>query len=257
MPGERRASPIDGMEQVFIPGGSFYMGSTFEDSHADTDEFPLHVVNLDGFWMDLNEVTNTMYILFLNDLGNQIEERAYWLDAADEDAQVFYWEGEWWVKEGFETNPVVEVTWFGANAYCRWAGRRLPSEAEWERAARGDDTRRYPPGERIDCTSANTIECKRNLAVPVGSLPGGASPYGVLEMAGNMWEWVADWYGVDYYAAASTLNPVGPVEGEYRVLRGGSFAQDRVHARAANRRHNAPGNSQHDYGFRCAQDGEW
>lgn len=227
------------------------MGSLPEELDVDGDEFPLHEVTLDAYWIDQTEVTNAMFAQFLNQMGNQLEERAYWLDAGDEDAQVYLQDDAWQVKFGHESHPVVEVTWFGANAYCEWVERSLPSEAQWEKAARGLDGRIYPPGNRINCNSANTVECKRFGALEVGSYPDGSSPYGALDMAGNAWEWVADWYSAAYYQVSGGINPPGPEGGETRVLRGGSFNQDRKHARAANRRNNAPGNSQDDYGFRC------
>jgi len=242
------------MVQVYIPKSTFYMGSNPEDGQSDADESPPHQVHLDAYWIDQTEVTNSMYAAFLNEAGNQLENRAYWLDAGDEDVQVYQNEDQWNVLRGFELHPVVEVTWYGARAYCQWAGRRLPTEAEWELAARSDDGRKYPWGDKADCTLANTVECRRQYSLPVGSLPDGASPFGVLEMSGNLWEWVTDWYAPDYYSTSPIDNPTGPGEGEFRVLRGGSFGQDRYHARTTNRRNNGPGNSQFDYGFRCAQD---
>jgi eukaryotic-like serine/threonine-protein kinase len=255
-PGTRRTVSEDGMLQVYVPAGWFDMGSLPEDPGADADEYPLHEVYLDAFWIDQVEVTNAMFARFLNQMGNQVEERASWLDAGDEDVQIYQAEGEWQVKKGYETHPVVEVNWFGAQAYCRWAGRQLPSEAQWERAARGSDRRTFPPGEKINCSHANTIECKRNSAEPADARPDGASPFNAFDMAGNLWEWVADWYDTNFYTESPAENPSGPLDGQFKVLRGGSYGQDRMHARSANRRHNAPANSQFDYGFRCASPGE-
>jgi formylglycine-generating enzyme required for sulfatase activity len=245
---------------VYIPAGEFLMGSLLEDKGMDQDEAPQHTVYLDSFWIDQTEVTNAQFATFLNALGNQKESGAFWLDAVDAEVQIFQLNGEWDVRKGFENYPVVEVTWFGAQAYCTWVGERLPTEAEWEKAARGDDARPYPWVEksevrfRIDCTHANIAECNHNGTVSVGSLPAGASPYHALDMAGNAWEWVADWYAADYYSLTPIENPLGPDTGLYKVLRGGSFGHDWKHARSANRRNNAPYNSQHDYSFRCVLD---
>lgn len=249
--GQTRKQPLDGMVQVYVPEGAFTMGSQPGEARADADEFPQHEVYLAAFWIDQTEVTNQMFTNFLNEMGNQQEGRAYWLDASDEDAQIFQSDSAWEVKPGYKTHPAVEVNWFGANAYCQWVGRLLPSEAQWEKAARGTMPRKYPSGNKINCSSAVTIECKTEEAQQVGTKPAGASPFGVLDMAGNVWEWVADWYAADYYSLSPIDNPAGPEYGEYKGLRGGSFAQDRMHARSANRRHNGPANSQHDYGFRC------
>jgi formylglycine-generating enzyme required for sulfatase activity len=237
---------------VYVPAGDFLMGSQQDDPGMDVDELPQHSVYLDPFWIDQVEVTNAMFVEFLNEMGNQLEGRLPWLDAVDEDVQIFQVDGIWKPLNSLQDYPVVEVTWFGASAYCHWAGKRLPTEAEWEKAARGAQARTYPWGEDIDCQHANYANCGRQKAVPVGSLPEGVSPYGALEMAANLWEWVSDWYAPDYYANSPVDNPVGPENGQFRVLRGGSFGHDWKHARSANRRNNAPTNSQHDYGFRCA-----
>jgi eukaryotic-like serine/threonine-protein kinase len=257
-PGETRISPNDGMVIVYIPAGKYRMGSLETDIGSDFDEFPQHFVDLSAFWMDQTVVTNAMYARFLNEMGNQIEERSIWLDAGDEDVLINQQDGTWKPQKGFENHPVVEVTWFGARAYCQWAGRRLPTEAEWEIAARGtllgeDDERIYPWGDEIDCEKAQYANCGGGL-LPVNSKPAGASPTGVLGLSGNTWEWVSDWYADDYYAESPLENPKGPLEGVTRVLRGGSWEYDWKHLRAANRRHNGPSVSMHDYSFRCVTD---
>jgi formylglycine-generating enzyme required for sulfatase activity len=257
-PGETRVSPNDDMVIVYIPAGEYQMGSLETDLGVDYDEMPQHRVYLNAFWMDQTVITNAMYARFLNVMGNQIEERSTWLDAGDEDVLITQQDGTWQPLKGFENHPAVEVTWFGARAYCQWAGRRLPTEAEWEKAARGalpgeDNIRIYPWGDEIDCEKAQYANCGGGL-LPVNSKPAGASPTGVLGLSGNTWEWVFDWYADDFYAESPLENPKGPLEGETRVLRGGSWEYDWKHLRSANRRHNGPSVSMHDYGFRCVMD---
>ena len=257
-PGENRVSPSDNMVIVYIPAGDYLMGSLETDIGADNDEMPQHSVYLNAFWMDQTVVTNAMYARFLNEMGNQIEERSTWLDAGDEDVLITQQGSGWKPINGFENHPVVEVTWFGARAYCQWAGRRLPTESEWEIAARGavpggDIGRIYPWGDEIDCDKAQYANCGGGL-LPVNSKPAGVSPFGVLGLSGNTWEWVSDWYAADYYAQSPLDNPQGPSEGKTRVLRGGSWEYDWKHLRAANRRNNGPSVSMHDYSFRCVID---
>jgi formylglycine-generating enzyme required for sulfatase activity len=249
-PGATQISSIDQMVIVYIPAGEFLMGSTEMDTGVDYDEFPQHMVYLDAYWMDQTVITNAMFASFLNEMGNQVEGRVTWLDASDEDVLIYQADGVWQPYSGYEQHPAVEVTWFGAQAYCQWAGRRLPTEAEWEKAARGSDERIYPWGDEIDCDRAQYANCGGGL-LPVDSKPAGASPYGALGLSGNTWEWVADWYADDYYENSPTENPPGPVDGQTRVLRGASWEYDWKHLRAANRRHNGPAVSMHDYGFRC------
>jgi peptidoglycan hydrolase-like protein with peptidoglycan-binding domain len=169
---------------------------------------PVHTVHLDGFWIDRTEVTNAMYAKCV---------------AAGSCEPPF---ASSYHREGYNDYPVYSVSWEQANTYCSWAGRRLPAEAEWEKAARGTDGRSYPWGEGLDCSLAYYSGCDKNaygvIAKPVGSYPEGASPYGALDMAGNVSEWVVDRYDSDYYAKSPARNPQGPGAGTYRVLRGGS-----------------------------------
>ncbi len=248
--GATKISAVDGMVLVYIPAGEFLMGSTDAAPGADYDELPQHAVYLDAYWIDQIVITNERYAAFLNEMGSEIEARATWLDAGGEGILLYQQAGVWQPFQGYGDYPVVEVTWYGAWAYCEWACGHLPTEAEWEKAARSTDSRLYPWGDEIDCDHAQYANCGGGL-LPANSKPAGASPYGVLGLAGNVWEWVADWYADDYYAASPAENPDGPSTGSTRVLRGGSWEYDRKHLRAANRRHNGPAVSMHDYGFRC------
>ena len=237
---------------VFVPEGDFLMGSTDEDPGADVDEKPQHKVWLSDFWIGQTEVTNAMFAAFLNEMGNLRERGSPWLNASDENALIYQTtDGLWLPKQGYEDYPVVEVTWYGASEFCSWLGGRLPSEAEWEKAARGTDGRLFPPGSDLNCEQAQFITCPQAKLLPVGSRPDGASPYNALDMAGNAWEWVQDWYSKTYYATSPVENPTGPEEGLGKVHRGGSWAYNAKHARAADRRYNGPLTAQEDYGFRC------
>jgi len=224
----------DGAVMVKVPAGEFIMGSP--DGEGDDDEHPQHTVYLDGFWIDQTEVTNARYRQCVE--AGDCEEPAYW-DDSDYNAS---------------DQPVVGVSWYDADNYCRWAGKRLPTEAEWEKAARGTDGRVYPWGNRApDCSKAQFSPCP-GMTVPVGSKPAGASPYRALDMAGNVWEWVADWYDSGYYARSPDRNPQGPDSGSARVLRGGSWYGSGWFVRTADRSSGHTANILNYVGFRCAQE---
>jgi formylglycine-generating enzyme required for sulfatase activity len=221
----------DAAEMVRVPAGEFWMGS---DDGSDREK-PRHRVHLDAYAIDKYEVTNALYKRFM-DATNRAAP-LYWNDAK--------WNGA--------TQPVVGVSWHDADAYCKWAGKRLPTEAEWEKAARGTDGRKYPWGDQWDASRANSGESKLEKTVPVGSYPSGVSPYGAHDMAGNVWEWVADWYGEDYYKQAPERNPHGPTSGERRVLRGGSWDYSTLFLRSAARFNYPPDTWYSFIGFRCAR----
>ncbi|MCJ7625386.1 MAG: formylglycine-generating enzyme family protein [Anaerolineaceae bacterium] len=244
--GSTQVSGQDGMIQAYVPAGEFEMGSLDEEG----DEQPLHVVYLDAFWIDQTEVTNVMFANFLNEMGNQVEGGATWLDAIKWAALIEYQGGVWKPKEDMENYPVVEVTWYGAHAYCEWAERRLPTEAEWEKAARGTDGRTYPWGEGIECIHAQFGSCGGGL-LPVGILPGGASPYDALDMGGNVWEFVSDTYLYHYYETSPHENPWYIESGDGKVRRGGAYDSDVSDVRAARRGSFWPGESSPTIGFRC------
>jgi len=218
----------DGAETVLVPAGEFTMGS--ED--GESDEKPLHTVYLDAYRIYKTEVSNAQYAKCVQSGKCTKPDCNYY------------------GKEEYEDHPVVCVDWEQARSYCEWAGGRLPSEAEWEKAARGMEGRKYPWGEaEATCELANFGGCKDETA-PVGSSPAGASPYGALDMAGNVWEWVNDWYGE--YDSADKKNPAGPASGQYRGLRGGGWLNESSHLRTAFRNNHLPDIRHYGIGFRCA-----
>lgn len=232
----------DGMEMVYVSAGTFTMGS--EEGYSD--EEPVHEVYLDAYWIDKYEVTNAQYAQCVAD-G----------DCTAPKSNESYTRNSYYNNADYADYPVIYVDWFQADAYCQWAGGSLPTEAQWEKAARGTDERTYPWGEASPtCNLANYDPgsyCVGDTSA-VGSYPNGASPYGALDMAGNVWEWVADWYDDGYYSISSispSENPTGPASGDYRGLRGGSWLNIENFLRAANRDRNDPNVNGHDYGFRC------
>ena len=229
--------PVD-MESywVTIPAGKFLMGS----ENGDDNEKPVHNVYLAKFQIGKYEVTNRQYA--------QCVKSGICVGTSD-------------VGKGKDLHPAVNVTWYDAKSYCEWVSGRLPSEAEWEKAARGTDGRTYPWGENIDCLLANyhSKDDRTNACVgdttSVGSYENGKSPYGVYDMAGNVMEWVSDWYSDTYYGQSLFENPTGPESGHYRVLRGGSWNGDSYAARSTSRSGYDPIQAQGIVvGFRCVRD---
>jgi formylglycine-generating enzyme required for sulfatase activity len=244
--GDSWARPADKMVLVYVPGGKFEMGST----DGDPDEQPVHTVALDGFWVDQTEVTNAQFVAFLNARGNQEEGGVAWLDLQDDDCLIERAGGEFRPKRGYADHPVIEVSWYGAAAYCEWVGSRLPTEAEWEYAARVFDCLRGNFREGSPCRDGYV------KTAPVGSFPAGASWCDALDMAGNVWEWVADWYGYGDYSSGPQVSPTGPSSGQYRVQRGGSFHFVLHTARGANRNSHRPVYTDYNGGFRCVRGSE-
>lgn len=228
----------DGAAMVLVPAGEFTMGSNDVGDVAK----PIHRVHLDAFYMDKYEVTVGQYAKFLEETRTD----------APPDWNILN-------KLPHQKRPVVNVSWQDANTYCRWAGRRLPTEAEWEKAARGTDERTYPwgndpPNQRR--ANYGKRDWKNHAAlVPTGSLEDGQSPYGIYDLAGNVWEWTADWYDANYYKRSPDRNPKGPETGERKVLRGGSWSSPQVQLGSAFRLdHSAGPRMQSDFlGFRCAK----
>ena len=245
-------------EVAHVPGGYFPMGTT----EGRADEQPVHAVYLDDFYIDRFEVNNAQFAAFLHDVGRNADGEGHrLLDGFDADAQIRRSDQGYAAVSGTEKRPVAEVSWYGARAYCRWANMQLPTEAMWEKAARGTDGRTYPWGDEIDRARANYGKVGCCLgddsdgffdSAPVGSYLGGVSPYGVHDMGGNVWEWVVDWYGEDYYAQSPERDPQGPDAGISRVLRGGSMSSDPYRLRATDRSGLPPTATYLIVGFRCA-----
>jgi len=223
--GTERVSPVDGMPQIYIPDGTFRMGGL--DADAKTDEIPAHNVTLKGFWMDKLEVTNGMFTLCMK--AGVCEPPQYFKSGTRD---------SYFNNAEFNDYPVIYVTWAQASVYCTWAGRRLPTEAEWERSARGDDFRTYPWGDERPDSSRGNFNYFTGDTTRVGSFPAGASPFGILDMAGNVAEWVNDYFDSKYYSKGVTMNPPGPGERSNffnRVVRGGTYQDAFVDARLSNR----------------------
>lgn len=229
-------SEADGMVLVFVPAGEFEMGN----EEGWESEQPVHTVNLNAFWIDQTEVSNHQYRLCVQ------EEACEQPGSPDSFTRDRYYE-----DDAFASHPVINVSWYDAQTYCEWAGRRLPTEAEWEKAARGVDGNLYPWGDNISCEYANYIGCVGDTA-STGSYPQGASPYGALDMAGNVWEWVSDWYYIGYYKESPLDYPQGPESGAYRVVRGGSWNDYEWYLRTTTRYSYFPDNQRVSIGFRCA-----
>ncbi len=270
-----------GAEMVLVPAGEFWMGSDateverFKEARkkggtAESTckqwgerEAPRHRVTLDAFYLDRYEVAIGLFERFVRATGHRTTAER------EGDGRVFQQkDGKWqwdmvsgvsWRSPdgsgtpGDATHPVVQVSWHDAEAYCKWAGKRLPSEAEWEKAARGTDGRRYPWGEAWDAAKANGDMAVKTTR-PIGSYPGGVSPYDVHDMAGNVLEWVADWLNEDYYQRSPERNPRGPDSGQYRVLRGGSWNTFAINVRSSSRGNAVtPDYRSNVVGFRCAR----
>jgi len=245
--------------QVFVPAGTFMMGSQSGDANAEVNEYPRHEVALDGFWLDQTEVTNAQFASFLSQEGNQAVEfwgrnDNFWLGPTEEISEAA---GHFEPIEGYDNYPVTHISWFGAKAYCEWAGGRLPTEAEWEYAARGPDSLTYPWGNELPtCDLANVFPCGE-VTAKVGQYPSGASWVGALDMNGNVNEWVYDWYDPYYYGESPYYNPTGPdrssVLAEPRVVRGSSVLDNGLQSRRSSYRHwNIPADNMFLVGVRCA-----
>lgn len=238
--GDTEISPKDGMILLYVPAGKFLMGSTDTDALAESNEKPQHTVTLDAYWIDQTDVTNAMYTKCVS-AGKCRPPR----------------NTRNYGNSNYANHPVVYVSWIDALAYCSWAERRLPTEAEWEEAARGTDGRIYPWGNNelsADFLNAFSLsDSDVSDTTEVGKYPNGKSVYGAYDMAGNVWQWVSDWYSDTYYQSSPSSNPLGPDTGQYRVLRGGSWANSWNVARSAFRSYLSPGYTENYIGFRCAR----
>jgi formylglycine-generating enzyme required for sulfatase activity len=227
----------DGAPMVLVPAGEFTMGS----DEGDDDEQPVHRVVLDSFYLDTFEVTNGRFAQFVA----AIQSEPPW-GFADRETPIVHAE-----------RPVRWVNWLEAMGYCLWAGKRLPTEAEWEKAARGTDGRTYPWGNDPPTPAHAVFGLKEGgdeTVSPIGNRDSGASPYGVHDLAGNLYEWVTDWYDDEFYQTTPTRNPRGPVAGTTKGQRGGSYINSPYRLRSAFRTKGDPTEHDPNVGFRCAQD---
>jgi len=278
-------SEKDGAKMILIPAGEFKMGTDVSeipqlvkwakqwDSDPKAswfeDETPLHIVYFDTFYIDVYEVTNAQYAKFLNEYGKNDDGKGNkLLNLDDEDCLIEKVGDTYKPKAGYENHPVIEVSWYGAVEYAEFYGKRLPTEAEWEKASRGGLVeKKFPWGDsKPDGSNANFADKNTNYSwsdknvddgyehtAPVGSyLPNG---YGLYDMAGNVWERCSDWYDANYYANSPKNNPKGPNSGSMRVLRGGSWHDLHTFSlRCADRLYGGPAYAANYGGFRCAQD---
>jgi sulfatase modifying factor 1 len=239
-------SEVDPVPMVVIPAGAFLMGTP--EGQGREDEWPQRSVYLDAFRIDQVEVTNERYMRFVKATGHRTPPNPYGT-------------GPLQSITGIEHLPVVQTTWYDAKTYCGWAKKRLPTEAEWEKAARGTDGRLYPWGN--DPPTAKRANFDREWEEEktlhaVGTLPGGDSPYGVKDMAGNAREWVSDWYDAEYYRHAPDRNPQGPdKKGVVRSIRGGSWHSPASDLTTAARGRGGFALQTHGTGFRCVRGGEY
>lgn len=234
-PIDQKISASDGMLQLFVPKGEFLMG---KEGEPDADS-PLHIVYLEAFWIDQTEISNSMYETCVNALGCTLPVLS---------ENLYY--GNWIYRD----HPVVYVNWYQANEYCAWAGRRLPTEAEFEKAARGTEKNKYPWGNNVpNPRLANYAESLIGGTVSVFRYPLGASPYGALNMVGNVREWVADWYTETYYQETPLINPIGPETGFERSMRSGAYDADANELLVTWRYKHEPQSAGLSRGFRCAE----
>ena len=246
---EKEVKGKDGAPMVLIPEGSFPMGVPHGDRDGGRDEYPRHDVFVNNFYIDKFELTNSRYLEFVKATNHRIPQNP-------KNATRNLWQGDT-ITESLADRPVINVDWADANAYCQWAGKRLPTEAEWEKAAKGTADRRFPWGN-VEPTNKhlnfNQQWIGEKTLMPVGSYELGKSPFGVYDMAGNVWEWVNDWYDAKYYEKSPAKNPTGPETGTKRVLRGSGWQNETPTVRIFTRVDSDPTIRNESTGFRCAMD---
>jgi len=248
--GQVAAAVKDSSEMVQVPAGVFLMGS----NDGPEDERPQHRVTVPEFSIDRTPVTNGQLAHFMSAVGTKAPDGQRWYDVDDGDARIHRREGKWLADVGYENHPVVEASWYGAVAYCKWLGKRLPTEAEWEKAARGTDGRKYPWGDEPPDRSRAHFNGGWNDTRPAGSFPKGASPYGVLDLAGNGWEWVSSAYLPYPYSPNDGREDLNRLQ--TRGTRGGGHDSPADELTVTHRGRNVsrnPRSGHHNIGFRCAR----
>jgi formylglycine-generating enzyme required for sulfatase activity len=232
-------------DMVIIPGGTFYRGS----QDGNRDEMPRHQISLGSFAVDIHPVTNEQFVRFLEVMGGEKDSNHNDIIRL-RDSRIKRSGGKLSIESGYTKHPVVGVTWYGAVSYAKWVGKRLPTEAEWEVAARGEqENNLYPTGDDIEKTQANFFSSDTTAVMSYAF-----NGFGLYDMAGNVYEWCHDWYGYNYYEISNQEpeNPLGPLQGVYRVLRGGCWKSLKEDLRCSRRHRNNPGTVNGTYGFRCA-----
>ncbi|MDF2460502.1 MAG: uncharacterized protein K0S79_2918 [Nitrospira sp.] len=238
------AKELDPVTMVTIEAGEFLMGNP--EGVGRADEWPQRSVYLDTFAIDEVEVTNERYMAFVATTGHRNPPNPYGT-------------GPLLSAKGIEQLPAVQITWYDAKAYCSWAKKRLPTEAEWEKAARGSDGRKFPWGNQAPTLKRANFDREweeEKTFHPVGTLPDGDSPYGVKDLSGNAREWVQDWYDAEYYKHAPDRNPRGPEKGIVRSIRGGSWHSPVSDITTSARGRGGFALQTHGTGFRCVRGGE-
>ena len=240
---------IDAAPMVIVPEGEFPMGVPKAARDGGVDERPNHDVFVDTFYIDKYEVTNGRYLQFITDTGHRTPQHP-------SDPSKGLWQGNT-MPESVVDLPVINVDWYDAKSYCEWAEKRLPTEAEWEKAAKGPNDWRFPWGD-LEPTDRhlnyNQVWRGEATLVPVGIYEAGKSPYGAYDMAGNVWEWVADWYDPQYYSNSPASNPKGPTTGTHKVLRSSGWQVETPQVRIFTRIKMDPLGRNNSTGFRCAKD---
>jgi sulfatase modifying factor 1 len=236
-----------GAPMVEVPAGSFPMGVPQGDRDGGRDEYPRHDVFVDTFFIDTFEVTNGRYLEFVKASGHRVPQNP-------KNPTRNLWQGDA-ITDSLADRPVINVDWFDAEAYCAWAGKRLPTEAEWEKAAKGTADRRFPWGNvepTVKHLNFNQRWIGEKTLMPVGSYEAGKSPFGAYDMAGNVWEWVNDWYDAHYYEKSPTKNPKGPDSGIKKVIRGAGWQNETPTVRIFTRVDSDLTIRNESTGFRCA-----
>ncbi|MBN2664425.1 MAG: SUMF1/EgtB/PvdO family nonheme iron enzyme [Bacteroidales bacterium] len=235
-------------DYVFINGGKFKMGSTINN-----DEKPIHTVKISDFYILNHEVTNSEYATFLNVVGNQFESHIQWINIEGEwrncKCRIFEQDSTYYVEKGYENYPVTFVNWYGANAYAKWVGGQLPTEAQWEYVA-------YLSEQEIINTNVDIKKyalVKQNSEYKVNPVKTTDPLLDIYDLFGNLAEWCSDWYFVDYYKKSARKNPLGPPLGDQKVIRGGSFATNITAVNKSNRRASSPTNHNITIGFRVVK----